>query len=83
MRRSTLERRAYATGVVDGMFLSPLFGAPKDGMAWFESCVEGMTDEQVAQILYKSVKENPADWHRSVHTEMYRALKKGCPAVQE
>ncbi len=83
MQRSTLERRAYATGVVDGMFLSPLFGAPKDEMAWFESCVEGMTDEQVAQILYKSVKENPADWHRSVHTEMYRALKKGCPAVQE
>jgi hypothetical protein len=79
LKMSPLEQRAYAMGIVNGMLLAPLFGAPKDRMFRFESCVTGMTDSQVAAILTKYLRDNPGRWHETPHAPMYTALMKACP----
>ena len=68
-------------GLIDGLFLSPFFGAPKARIQWLENCVERMTDEQVAAIISKYLSDNPARWHESVHTSVYSALLQSCPGA--
>lgn len=69
------EKRAYAMGAINGMLIGPFFGAPKDKMQWLESYVENMTDEQVAAIFTKYLKDNPGRWHDGLHVLMYMAIK--------
>ena len=73
------EQRAYAMGVVNGMLLAPLFGAPKNKMLQIENCVVRMTDSQVAAILAKYLRDNPGRWHETPHVPMYAALVESCP----
>jgi len=77
MRESA--RQDYAIGFVNGILLAPLFGAPKSSMAWFESCVEGMSNNQVAEIIYQYVKSHPAEWHHGLHIVSYQAFLAACP----
>jgi hypothetical protein len=69
---SERERRAYAAGIVDGMFLAPMLGAPtgaRPGISpfelppttrsqWLARCVVGMNDEQVAAIITSALIES-------------------------
>ena len=77
-----LSRRSYAAGIVDGILLAPLVGAPKASLEWFESCVTRMTDEQVAAIISKFVNDNPARWHEQVHAQFYAAMRQACPQAR-
>ena len=74
-----LGKRSYVAGLIDGLFLAPLFDAPKSSMGWLESCVEGMTDEQVSAIISKYLDDNPGRWHQPVHGAAYSALLAACP----
>ncbi len=75
---SDAERRAYAIGVVNGMLVSPLLGAPKERLRALERCFENMTDKQVAALLLKHIREHPERWHYGLHIESWVALKDGC-----
>jgi len=72
------QRRIYAAGVIDGMFLAPFFGAPRSDLKWFEDCVEGMQDDQIAAILLKRFRDHPSNGRQYAHTQMYAALKTAC-----
>ena len=72
-------KRSYAAGLVDGMLLAPFVGAPKARLEWLETCVTGMSDEQVAAIISKFVRDNPARWHEPLHVQFYAAVKQACP----
>lgn len=72
------QKRYYSMGVVNGMLLAPLFGAPKESMAPLESCISGMTDTQVAAILTEYLKKHPAQWNETPHVPMYKALMEAC-----
>lgn len=69
----------YASGLVDGLLIAPLMGAPASKMAWLQSCVVSMSDSQVAAMLSQELKSNPGSWHQSAHVPMYSALNKACP----
>jgi hypothetical protein len=71
--------RAYAAGLVDGVFLAPLYGAPKARVARLEACVEGMTDTQVSAIISQHLKARPETWHQHAHTSFFRAMLDRCP----
>ena len=73
------KQSAYAMGVVDGILLAPIFGAPKKRMLQLEDCLTGMSDTQVAAILTKYLRDHPARWHDSAHVLMYSALLDACP----
>jgi hypothetical protein len=72
-------KRGYAQGFTDGVFVAPLFRAPKSELAWLESCMVGMTDAQVVAILEKWLNENPAQWHMQMNVLAYNALSQACP----
>jgi hypothetical protein len=86
------QKRIYAAGIIDGMFLAPVFDAPKriyfkpkemvptTRVEWLEACVEGMSDEQVAAIISKWLTDHPARWHESANTSVYSAFFDSCPA---
>jgi hypothetical protein len=79
LRMEEVEQRAYAMGIVNGILLAPLFGAPGWELKWFERCVAGMTDGQVATILRKYLRDNPGRWHETPHVPLYSAMLKVCP----
>jgi len=72
------QKRYFAMGVVNGMLLAPLFGAPKENMATVEGCISGMTDSQVAAILTEYLKKHPEQWNETPHVPMYKALMEAC-----
>ncbi len=71
-------RRAYAMGLLDGMFLAPFFGAKKEKLGWLERCATSMTDEQIAAIFDKYLRDNPGRWHETMHVLGMVAMKDAC-----
>jgi hypothetical protein len=58
------EQAIYAAGLIDGINLAPLFDAPSKGkLVAIKSCVNGMTNTQVAGIITKYAKDHPEEWH--------------------
>lgn len=71
-------KRGYAIGFLEGIFISPMFDAPKSGLQWVEGCTVGMADAQVVAIMEKFLVENPARWHQQMNVLAWAALKEGC-----
>jgi hypothetical protein len=73
----------YAMGVVDGMLLAPLFGAPRawnDGqkIGVFGECITDMSSKQVAAIISKFVRDHPERWNDSMHVVAFAAMTHAC-----
>lgn len=71
-------KRAYAMGFLDGVFVSPMFDAPKKKLQWIERCAVGMTDEQVVAIFKKFLSENPPRWHEPMNILAWVSMKESC-----
>jgi hypothetical protein len=76
-------QRDYAMGIVDGMLLAPLFGAPtawRDGqkIGAFGNCITGMTDTQVAAIISKFVRDHPERWNDPLNAVAFTAMTQAC-----
>jgi hypothetical protein len=76
---TTEEKRAYAMGVMNGMLVAPLLGAPEEKVAWLEKCTTEMTDEQIAAIITKYLNDHPGDWHRQMNVLSLNAMIATCP----
>ena len=73
------EQQAYAVGVVDGLDLAFAQGKQGIDLSWINSCVTGMSSDQVRAMLKAEIDANPAEWNLfTVHQAMHRALKKSC-----
>lgn len=75
---SANQRNIYAMGAINGILLSPLFGAPKDGVRWLEDCTEGMTNHQISEIIGQYIQQHPAEWHHGLHILTYRSMLSSC-----
>lgn len=80
---SANEKRAYAMGAINGMLLAPIFAAPKEKVAWLETCTVNMNDEQVAAILTKYIRDHPAEWHYGMNVLSFRAMIDACPVSKK
>ncbi len=72
----------YAAGVVDGMYLAPVLGAPADDKSPVSSihrCLKDMTNVQVAAIITKYAKDHPEKWHMGANILGHEALRAVCP----
>lgn len=78
LKAEKMERRFYGMGIIDGIMLSPFFGAPKSKMVWLEKCLENMTDDQVEAIITKYLENNPGEWHYYLHVVIFLAFSKIC-----
>ena len=76
------ERRAYATGAINGMLVAPFFGAPEDNLNWLKSCTVKMSDEDIAGILTRYVRENEDQLNFNLNVVTFNALRNACPKTK-
>lgn len=76
------EKRAYATGAINGMLVSPLFGAPEERVAWLKTCTVKLSDEETAAILSKYIISDPNQLTMSLNVVTFNALKDACERMK-
>ncbi|VUZ86499.1 hypothetical protein MELA_02902 [Candidatus Methylomirabilis lanthanidiphila] len=74
------EQRLYGAGLINGMFLAPVLGAPRDRVEWLTRCVEHMTNDQGAAIILKHLQSHPERWHKPLNLESWLAIREACSA---
>ena len=75
---SDTEKRAYATGAINGMLVAPFFGAPEERLTWLKTCTGKMSDEQTASILSNYINNDASQLNMSLNVVTFYALKDAC-----
>jgi hypothetical protein len=77
------EQPIYAVGLINGMYLAPVFDAPNEGkyLSSLQTCLKDMTNIQVAAIITKYIKGHPEKWNMPSNLMAYQALRQPevCP----
>jgi len=76
------EKRAYATGAINGMLVAPFFGAPEDRVAWLKTCTAKLSDEETTAILSKYIISDPNQLTTSLNVVTFNALKNACERMK-
>jgi hypothetical protein len=76
------ERRAYATGAINGMLVAPFFGAPEDNMNWIKTCTLKLSDDDLAGILTRYVRDNENQQSYNLNVVTFNALRNACPKTK-
>lgn len=76
------ERRAYATGAVNGMLVAPFFGAPEDNVNWLKTCTARLSDEEIAAILTRYIREQESQVNFNLNVLSFNALRNACPKTK-
>jgi hypothetical protein len=77
LEMSDTERRAYVTGQVNGMLVAPFLGAPEENLAWLKTCSGKMSDEQLASILNRYIRDQPSP-QANLNVVTFNALREAC-----
>jgi hypothetical protein len=74
---SDTEKRAYVTGQINGMLVAPFFGAREENLTWLKTCSGNMSDEQLASILSRYIREQ-ANAQQNLNVVTFTALREAC-----
>jgi hypothetical protein len=74
------EQRAYVMGIVDGLFLAPLFGAPERRGDQLQDCITGLNldDLQLAALVRRELEEDATLGSSPAHIVVFRAIRQTC-----
>jgi len=72
------ERRAYATGAINGMLVAPFFGAPQENLNWLKTCTGKMSDEQLAAILTTYISSDQKRSETNLNVLTFSAIQETC-----
>ncbi len=75
---SDTEKRAYVTGQVNGMLVAPFFGAPEENLSWLKSCGSKMSDEDLAAIISRFIRDQPGQTQTNLNVVTFNALREAC-----
>jgi hypothetical protein len=75
---SDTEKRAYVTGEINGMLVAPFFGAPEENLSWLKTCSGRMSDEQLAAILTRFIRDQPNQMEANLNVVTFAALREAC-----
>lgn len=75
---SDTEKRAYVTGQINGMLVAPFFGASEENLTWLRTCSGKMSDEQLALILSRYVRDQPNQMQQNLNVVTFNALREAC-----
>jgi len=75
---SDTEKRAYVTGQINGMLVAPFFGAPEENLSWLRTCNGKMSDEQLASILNRYIRDQPNQMPLNLNVVTFNALREAC-----
>lgn len=73
-----IAKQGYVMGVVDGIHLSPFWGAESKDVKPVQNCVVGMRSDQLQAIVDAYLNAQPAIWDETMHTSVYGALIEAC-----
>lgn len=76
------EKRAYATGAINGMLVAPFFGAPEDNLTWLKTCTAKLSDEEIAGILTRYVREQEGQLNYNLNVVTFNAIRNACPKTK-
>ena len=79
---SDTERRAYATGAINGMLVAPFFGAPNDNLGWLKTCTAKLADEDIAAVLTRYIRDNEDQWNYNLNVVTFNAIRNACPKTK-
>lgn len=72
------EKRAYATGGINGMLVAPFFGAPEENLNWLKTCTAKMSDEQLAAMLTLFIRDQPKHLDTNLNVLTFNAMREAC-----
>ncbi|HKU72992.1 MAG TPA: hypothetical protein VJR02_03695 [Pyrinomonadaceae bacterium] len=75
---SDTEKRAYVTGQINGMLVAPFFGAPEENLSWLKTCSSKMSDEDLAAILSRFLRDQPGQMQTNLNVVTFNALREAC-----
>ena len=75
---SDTEKRAYVTGEINGMLVAPFFGAPEENLAWLKTCSAKMSDEDLAAMLTRFIRDQPAQMQTNLNVVTFNSLREAC-----
>jgi hypothetical protein len=78
LEMSDTEQRAYATGEINGMLVAPFFGAPEENLNWLKTCTSKLSDEELAGILTKYIREQPKQMDANLNVVTFNAIREAC-----
>jgi len=78
LEMSDTEKRAYVTGAVNGMLVAPFFGAPEENLSWLKTCSGKMSDEQLATIISRFIRDQPNQAQLNLNVVTFNALRDAC-----
>ena len=77
LEMSDTEKRAYVTGQMNGMLVAPFFGAPEENLSWLKTCGAKMSDEQLASIVTRYIRDQP-NQTQNLNVMTFAALREAC-----
>ena len=75
---SDTEKRAYATGGINGMLVAPFFGAPEENLNWLKTCTGKMSDEEIAGVLTRYIRDKPNQMDANLNVVTFNAIRDTC-----
>ena len=75
---SDTEKRAYVTGEINGMLVAPFFGAPEENLNWLKTCTGKMSDDQLAGILTRFIRDQPNNLDANLNVVTFNAIREAC-----
>jgi hypothetical protein len=75
---SDTEKRAYATGEINGMLVAPFFGAPEENLSWLKTCTGKLSDEELASIVTRFIRDQPDQMQTNLNVVTFNALREAC-----
>jgi len=75
------QRQGYVEGLVDGLFMSPAFGADEAVVLRFKACTQPMKSPQIKAIFEKYLRDNPQIWHDDAQVLFWQAMIQACPGL--
>lgn len=79
---SDSEKRAYATGAINGMLVAPFFGAPDERVSWLKNCSAHLSDEQTASIIASYIGNDASRSSMSLNVLTFSAVKDACDKMK-
>ena len=76
------ERRAYATGAINGMLVAPFFGAPDDNLNWLKQCTAKLSDDDIAGILGRYIRDQESQLNYNLNILTFNAIRNACPKTK-
>jgi hypothetical protein len=73
-----LQKKAFVSGLLEGMLLAPAFGADETKMEWFLACTAAVDRLQMRAKINAYVMAHSEGWNDTTPAAYYRAIADAC-----